>query len=96
MTCQSISTAISGGIERPGTIYPTSIWVNQHCNVLLHMGRPVLQFFCTSCCVSIGSCMAVSDLLVGQLVSEVAGHLPSLWELCLRARDDIKVRGHCV
>jgi proteasome component ECM29 len=36
------------------------------------------------------SCMALGDLLVGQQVERVASHLPSLWELCLRARDDIK------
>ena len=40
------------------------------------------------------SCMALGDLLVSRLVSEVADLLPSLWELCLRSRDDIKV-GHC-
>ena len=40
------------------------------------------------------SCMALGDLLVSRLVGEVADQLPSLWELCLRARDDIKV-GHC-
>jgi len=37
------------------------------------------------------SCMALSDLLVGRQVGEVAEYLPKFWELCLRVRDDIKV-----
>lgn len=36
------------------------------------------------------SCMALGDLLSGRQVGEVASSLPELWELCLRARDDIK------
>ena len=42
--------------------------------------------------VLITSCMALGDLLVGQQVKDVANYLPSLWELSLRARDDIKVQ----
>ena len=34
--------------------------------------------------------MALSDLLIARQVGEVASSLPELWELCLRARDDIK------
>jgi len=34
--------------------------------------------------------MALSDLLVGRQVGEVAEYLPKFWELCLRVRDDIK------
>ncbi|CAI8054228.1 Proteasome adapter and scaffold protein ECM29 [Geodia barretti] len=36
------------------------------------------------------SCMALGDVLIGQEVKDVASHLPSLWELSLRARDDVK------
>jgi proteasome component ECM29 len=36
------------------------------------------------------SCMALGDVLVGQEVKDVASYLPSLWELSLRARDDVK------
>ena len=51
-----------------------------------------LSFCVCVCCVfSVLSCMALGDLLVGQQAGDVASHLPSLWELCLRARDDIKV-----
>ena len=35
--------------------------------------------------------MALGDVLIGQEVKDVASHLPSLWELSLRARDDVKV-----
>ena len=35
--------------------------------------------------------MALGDVLVGQEVKDVASYLPSLWELSLRARDDVKV-----
>jgi proteasome component ECM29 len=34
--------------------------------------------------------MALGDVLIGQEVKDVASHLPSLWELSLRARDDVK------
>ena len=37
------------------------------------------------------SCMALSDLLVTRQVGEVAEHIPELWTLVLRVRDDIKV-----
>ena len=41
--------------------------------------------------VFIFSCMALSDLLSGRSVEDVLDSLPKLWELCFRARDDIKV-----
>ena len=40
------------------------------------------------------SCVALSDLLVSRQISEVADSLPQLWELTLRARDDVKVYMH--
>ena len=36
--------------------------------------------------------MALSDLLSGRSVDDMLESLPRLWELCFRARDDIKVR----
>lgn len=36
------------------------------------------------------SCMALSDLLSGRSVDDMLESLPRLWELCFRARDDIK------
>ncbi|XP_058950151.2 proteasome adapter and scaffold protein ECM29 isoform X1 [Pocillopora verrucosa] len=36
------------------------------------------------------SCMALSDLLSGRSVEDMLESLPKLWELCFRARDDIK------
>ena len=35
--------------------------------------------------------MALSDLLSGRSVDDMLESLPRLWELCFRARDDIKV-----
>ena len=35
--------------------------------------------------------MALSDLLSGRSVEDMLESLPRLWELCFRARDDIKV-----
>lgn len=36
------------------------------------------------------SCMALSDLLSGRSVDDMLKSIPRLWELCFRARDDIK------
>ena len=36
--------------------------------------------------------MALSDLLSGRSVDDMLESLPRLWELCFRARDDIKVK----
>ncbi|XP_078353041.1 LOW QUALITY PROTEIN: proteasome adapter and scaffold protein ECM29-like [Oculina patagonica] len=36
------------------------------------------------------SCMALSDLLSGRSVDDMLESIPRLWELCFRARDDIK------
>ena len=36
------------------------------------------------------SCLALSDLLSGRQVDDVVEYIPSLWELCFKARDDIK------
>lgn len=36
------------------------------------------------------SCMALSDLLSGRSVDDMLESIPKLWELCFRARDDIK------
>ncbi len=38
------------------------------------------------------SCLGLSDLLVSRHIGEVAKYIAQLWELVLRARDDIKVR----
>ena len=35
--------------------------------------------------------MALSDLLSGRSVDDMLESMPRLWELCFRARDDIKV-----
>ncbi len=35
--------------------------------------------------------MALSDLLVSRQIGDVVEHIPRLWELVLRVRDDIKV-----
>lgn len=39
--------------------------------------------------------MALSDLLSGRSVDDMLESLPRLWELCFRARDDIKVWTNC-
>ena len=41
--------------------------------------------------IFLNSCMALCDLLSVVSTKDVATSLPQLWELCLRARDDIKV-----
>ena len=42
-------------------------------------------------CLSLTSCIALSDLLVSRQVGEVADNLSQLWELTLRVLDDVKV-----
>ena len=37
------------------------------------------------------SCLALKDLLTMNTSGNVSEYLAKLWELCLRARDDIKV-----
>ena len=50
------------------------------------MTRPHLTHFFSN-----SSCMALSDLLSGRSVDDMLESIPRLWELCFRARDDIKV-----
>jgi len=38
------------------------------------------------------SCLALNDLLRGRPLDDIVEFLPSLWEICFRVRDDIKVR----
>lgn len=42
------------------------------------------------------SCLALSDLLQGRQVDRCIDQLPKMWDLVLRARDDIKVDTICV
>ena len=51
------------------------------CSIEVYVNPP----YCTH------SCVAVSDLLGTRQVLEVAAHIPDLWKLLLRVRDDIKV-----
>ncbi|XP_068677297.1 proteasome adapter and scaffold protein ECM29-like isoform X3 [Montipora foliosa] len=57
--------------------------------------KEILQDLMTSLVSNIwrvrqSSCIALSDLLSGRSVDDMLESMPTLWELCFRARDDIK------
>ena len=62
--------------------YPS--WCNLFSSSISVMPTIKVYFFCCSC-------LALRDIMVVYPSSKLFKYLSQLWELCLRARDDIKV-----